>query len=169
MVLALLGASGFALAAAASAPIDDGRVVVSFVHPEQFTDAKDHYVESDQGRDAILGELRDHLMDRARRYIPSGERLEVYFTDVDLAGEYEPWRGARWDDVRIVKDIYPPRVDLHFKLYAADGRVLQEGERKLSDLAFMYTISINVDDPLRYDKELLDNWVRQEFPRDKRS
>ncbi len=147
----------------------DYRTTVNFVHPDKFTDAKDHYMPTDSGRDAILDQLRQYLQQRGQNYVPAGDKLEVDFTDVDLAGDFEPWRGPMMDDVRIVKDIYPPRFELSFKLTGPNGEVIKEGTRKLTDLSFQWNISINVNDPLRFEKQLLDGWMRDEFPRAKKS
>ena len=71
-------------------------------------------------------------------------------------------------DIRIVKDVYPPRMDLEFKLTAADGRVIKEGKRQLRDLAFMGKITNNPRDNLRFEKNLLDDWLKNDFPKDSR-
>jgi hypothetical protein len=92
-----------------------------------------------------------------------GQQLKITVTDVDLAGEFEPWRGGSMADVRIVKDIYPPDIKLAFQLTGADGTVLAQGDRHLRDMGFMMTLSIDRNDPLRFEKELLDNWLRSEF------
>jgi len=104
----------------------------------------------------------------AERVLPPGDRLDVTITDIKLAGAYEPWRGSRYDDVRIVKDIYPPRIDLKFVLSGADGRVIAEGERKLRDPGFLTRTIANTSDPLRYEKRLLDEWLRNELTADAR-
>ena len=33
---------------------------------------------------------------------------------------------ARYYDVRIVRDIYPPRIDLHFQLIDANGDIVKK-------------------------------------------
>ena len=76
-------------------------------------------------------------------------------TDIDRAGAFEPWRGR--GDVRIVRDVYPPRVDLGFTLTGADGAVIKRGERKLRDLALVGRATASGSDPLRYEKALLDD------------
>ena len=140
------------------------RAEVVFVHPEKFTDARDSYMGTDAGRDAILAQLRNYMLEEARRMIPAGDHLSISVTNVDLAGDFEPWRGPNWDDVRIVKDIYPPRMDLSFRLTDASGRVIKEGTRHLQDLAFMMKITPGFqDDPLRHDKGLIDDWFHDEF------
>ena len=132
--------------------------------PDKFTDVRDSYTATDAGRDGLLNQIRDYMLDEAKRLIPEGDKLFISVTDIDLAGDFEPWRGPRWDDVRIVKDIYPPRVNLSFRLTDATGKVIKQGKRNLSDLAFMMKITTTFrDDPLRHEKTLIDDWFRDEF------
>jgi hypothetical protein len=161
LVLGLVS-TGAALAAV-RADKPKATIEVTFVAPEKFTDAKDDYIESERGRDALLNQLRDHLVSQGARFLTANQRLEIKVTEVDLAGDFEPWRGPNFQDVRIVKDIYPPRVNLEFRLVGADGKVLSEGKRELRDLSYLMTISLPTSDPLRYDKEMLSNWLRREF------
>lgn len=141
----------------------DSPVLVTFVAPENFTDVKDEYMGTESGRDAVLAELRQHITKRAASYLPAGHRLEITVTDLDLAGDFEPWHRDAFHDIRIVKDLYPPRVTLQFRLLDADGTVLSEGARQLQDLGFMMSMAWPMSDPLRYDKEMLSNWLRREF------
>ncbi|MDE2316203.1 MAG: DUF3016 domain-containing protein, partial [Xanthomonadaceae bacterium] len=91
-----------------------------------------------------------------------GERLAIVVTDIDRAGNFEPWRPYPMSEVRIIKDIYPPRIDLRFQLFDASGKVIREGTRKLRDLGFMSdSIATSSSDNLRYEKALLDRWLRK--------
>lgn len=166
----LLVASAFALANAAGAadakPDADARVQIDWTKPDTFSESKT-YAGTGLGRqdpDEWLGDLARHLRYRAERILPQDDRLHVTFTNVQLAGTYEPWRGPRWDDVRVIKNIYPPRIDLKFTLTDASGAVVKEGERKLRDPAFMQRGILNSTDPLRFEKRMLDDWLRSEFP-----
>ena len=156
--------AGFAAGSAASS---DDRTEVIFSHPEKFADVRNTYAENDRDRDAILGQLKDYLVQRSKDYIPAGQKLVITVTDVDMAGDFEPWRGPQMTDVRIVKDIYPPKVDLEFRLTGADGKVVKEGKRQLRDLAFMMKANTAANDNLRFEKALLDEWLRADFPRAK--
>lgn len=162
----LLSPLAGALFAADPAPAA-GRVTVTFAHPEKFTDVRDHSTDSEneRGRDRFLPALKEHLEQRAGRLLPAGQKLAVTFTDVDLAGDFEPWRGIGFQDVRIVKDLYVPRMTFRFQVTDADGRVVKEGERQLLDGAFqMRGFSASNSDSLRYEKEMLNGWLREEFP-----
>jgi hypothetical protein len=141
------------------------RTEVTFSHPETFADVRESSMGSDEGRDGILGQLKDYIVQRAKAYVPEGQKLLITVTDVDLAGDYEPWRGPQMSDVRIVKDVYPPKIDLEFKLAGPGGKVVKEGKRQLRDLAFLMKISINRDDNLRFEKALVDDGLRADFPR----
>lgn len=136
-------------------------ITATFQDPDRFTDARSDFGGgTDNG---YLDILSDHLKRTAGAVVKSDQKLEVTFTDIDLAGDFQPTR-VQLNDVRIIKDIYRPRMTLHFKLTGADGKVLKEGDRTLADSYFMTNISIiDRDEPLFYDKEMLANWVRDEF------
>jgi hypothetical protein len=148
----------------AAVAAENARVTVDWTDPAQFTELK-HYRSHRDFRPADwLDPLAKYLRTRAERVLPAGERLEVTFTDVQRAGNYEPWHGPRLDDVRIVRDIYPPRIDLRFRLLDANGSVLREGERTLRDSAFLMRDGAHETDSLRFEKRLLSDWLRKEFP-----
>lgn len=158
----VLAAGGLAHAFDPNKPLP--RTEVVFFEPEKFADIRDGAFGSlDAAKSEILSELRTYTTKEANRYLAQGQVLTVTVLDMDLAGEFEPWRGAQWADVRVVKDIYPPRIKLAFKLVGADGQVIRQGDRDLRDLAFMMKLTINREDPRRYEKELINDWLRQDL------
>lgn len=163
----LILAAAIGLAGAASPapqPASDARVQVIWTNPAAFSESKQNYGTGRQSPDEWLGDLARHLTYRAERMLPEDRHLAVTFTNVRRAGTYEPWRGPRWDDVRVIKNIYPPRIDLTFTLTDANGGIVKGGERKLRDPAFLQRGTLNRTDPLRFEKRMLDDWLRDEFP-----
>jgi len=160
-VVLATAASVFAAAPAAT----NVHVEVIFDHPEKFTDVKDSWMGSDRGRDSTLALIKEYLENEAPRHLAEGQTLTLTFTDIDLAGDFEPERGMDFSDVRIVKDIYPPRMNFSYKLVDASGTVLKEGQEKLIDMAFQMSIGIiDRQDSLRYEKNMLREWLREQFP-----
>ncbi|MFK2877817.1 DUF3016 domain-containing protein [Rhodanobacter hydrolyticus] len=155
--LTLLGAPAMAGNAAST------NVTVTYDHPEQFTEThKLRSLAPQLDDDDYLKVLKSYIENRASRMLPPGDRLAIVVTDIDRAGNFEPWRPGPLHEVRIVKDIYPPRIDLRFQLLDADGKVLREGTRKLRDPAFLSdSINTSETDSLRYEKALLDRWLRK--------
>lgn len=142
-----------------------GAVSVSWSDPAQFTEARDNQRDTPAAREAWLSELARHLAEQAAAALPKDEKLDVRITDVKRAGGFEPWRGPQAGDVRVVRDVYPPRITLEFKLLTADDRVRKEGRRVLRDAGFLMRPALYPSDPLGYEKMLLDDWVRKEFSR----
>ncbi len=155
---AFLGLAASSLHATAANAVS--RTDVTFDHPENFTDVKDRALPTDKGRDNILANIRSFIVDRADRILPEGYALRMTFTDIDLAGEFEPQRGARWDDVRIVKAIYPPAFKFTYAVMDPSGKVVRQGSENIRDMTFDSRITFDRGDPLHYEKDFLDDWMR---------
>jgi len=136
---------------------------VNFVNPEKFTDGGQRFQATQA--EAVQGGLRDFLVQQAAQRLPADQKLVVNVTDVDLAGWYDP-RQLAGREVRIVRQDRPPRVDLNFRLLAADGSVVKEGQRNLWDPSFMTSPPLGFqNDNLRYEKAMLQEWMIREFGR----
>ena len=167
-------AAAVLLAACATTPVQssgpgalegESPVAVSWSDPALFS-------EVNRGRDraeTLSGtwarELATYLREEATTRLGPGERLEVELLDIDRAGDFEPWRGPDALDLRITRDIYPPRITLRFRHLDAQGQVLSDGERRLTDPAFLSRVVAGHrnTDPLRFEKRLLDDWLGREF------
>ena len=104
----VLSLSSMLIATVSSA---NAETVVSFIHPERFADASlngGHGLESEQP--ALTG-IAQYLESLGGRYLASHQSLIIEVTNVDLAGQFEPWRTLAYD-VRVMRDIYPPRIVL---------------------------------------------------------
>ncbi|WP_081420408.1 DUF3016 domain-containing protein [Pseudoxanthomonas sp. Root630] len=144
-------------------PAEGGAVSVSWTDPAQFSEIKFGGNRWESKRGNWVTELAKYLRDEAGQRLARGQTLDVTITDIDLAGQYEPMVRHGMDDIRIVKDIYPPRMTLNFVVKGADGQVVAEGERKLVDHGFLMGPNLNNTDNLRYEKRLIDDWLRREF------
>ena len=118
----------FVLAAVlSSAAANSPRVQVTWAPDQQLSEVKDNPMQrgwlKPKDWEKSLG---DHLVKRADRLLPPGQQLQVTIDDVKLAGAFEPWQGPAAQDIRFLKDIYPPSMDLHY-LPGADGRTVREG------------------------------------------
>lgn len=145
----------------ASTPVTFDNVTVAFNEPDNFTDAREHFGSGSS--EYYLDVLSKHIQKVAAKRLAPGQKLAVTVNDVDLAGEILPIRQSV-QEIRIVKEIYIPRLSLTFKLTDENGVVIKEGERRLLDMNFMNNLSIiDRNQPLFYDKPLIDNWVESEF------
>lgn len=106
------------------------QVSVTWERPESFADANSSRLGGSRDRANVLAEIESVILRSAEGKLDQ-RRLHLTITDLDLEGEFEPWR-PRLRDVRVVRDIYPARVSLHHRLEAPDGSLLSEGSAQLS-------------------------------------
>ncbi|HEX2229334.1 MAG TPA: DUF3016 domain-containing protein, partial [Candidatus Binatia bacterium] len=145
------------------APMDEAasRVSVSFVEPEKFTDAR--RAEMAPTAAGVLRELEKFLIEAGASYLPETMKLNIRVTDVDLAGDFELFRGPQADQVRITKGLYPPRIMLEFEIIDGAAAVVRSGKRDLTDINYQLRSVYPREDYLRYEKGILRDWLRAEL------
>jgi len=139
-------------------------VQVSFTDPAKFSDLRISRPSTERERFGLTETLRKFIEAEAPRHLPPETRLAVTITDIDMAGELRPAAHGGQPDVRIVKDMFPPRVDLEFRLLRADGTVEREGKRSLRDSMFLTGNNPYDRELLSFEKALLAHWLDREFP-----
>lgn len=94
--------------------------------------------------------------------LPEGQILKIDVTDVDLAGDTHVGGINR---LRIVKDIYFPRLTFSYQLVnAVDGSEIVAAKVKLKDMNFMMSSNMRYrNDSLGYEKKMLDAWFEETF------
>jgi hypothetical protein len=137
------------------------RVSVAFIEPEKFTDARRS--DLDPTSVGILRELEKFLIATGGRYVPEDMKLNIRVTDLDLAGYFESFRGPQADHVRINKGLYPPRLTLEFELLDGAAKIVKMGRRELTDIDYQSRAVYSREDYLRYEKEILRDWMSAEF------
>jgi hypothetical protein len=149
--------------AADPVPAAAERVTVTMANPEAFKDFKATCVGMDALTRGMLADLSQFIRANGARYLPAGGALEITVTNVDMAGELETWRGPQACSVRVMLDLYAPRVVLDFRLTDRDDKVVSAGHRDLGDPLYLTRAVMLSTDPLRYEKNLLLDWLQKEF------
>lgn len=133
--------------------------VIHWVNPDKFSDVSFSNFPRERDRKVILADLERYFQDRLDYKFKDGVSMEVSVTNVDLAGEYEPWRAPQLNQVRIVKTIYPARLDLDYKLTNANGEVIAEGSERLRE-NYQTLPHFLRNDNHPYVKDLFNRWVK---------
>jgi hypothetical protein len=146
----------------AAASLNAATVNVTAEDADKLRDIRLSHSSEEKSLPIVLDELREGLERSAKRYLAEGQTLDIHFTEIDLAGEFEPWRSGPEYDVRMVKDIYIPRLEFTYKITAADGSVVAEGEESLQDTAFMMRASSSLERKVtHYETPMLNDWLRK--------
>jgi len=143
----------------------DSPVQVTWTDPAQFTEIRNSSNRFEAQSGNWVYDLASYLRSSASKRLAAGQTLEVQITDIKRAGDFEPQHGPRTNDIRIMRDIYPPRITLTFVLRDASGGVIDQGEQKLIDMSYLSNTGLlSNNDPLRYEKRMLDDWLRRLLP-----
>lgn len=143
---------------------EDSPVSVDWTDPAAFSDIRLSGNRWEARRGDWVVQLAEHVRKSAERELPPGATMDVTIRDIRRAGMYEPWAGPQFDHVRIIKNHYPPHIDLDFVLRDAEGHVVADGARELRDLGFMSRgTRASGSDTLRYEKQLIDDWLRRDL------
>ncbi len=138
---------------------EDGIVKVEWQDPKSFRDVKASGDIQSRFEARTFKELTKNLNKEAARILKPNQKLEMVVTDLDLAGDVRPTFGATTNDLRVVKDLYPPRITFSYKIIEGE-QVIIAGDEKLTDLNFMYTVNKTNSRPNRYENALLTSWLK---------
>jgi hypothetical protein len=131
----------------------DARVKVSFADPARYADGELRYAN-------VQKDLRAYLQRLGGR-LNRGVDLNVTVLDIDLAGfdmstrsphKYRVITGATW-----------PKIKLRYTL-TKNRKTIASGEEWLTDHLYRSRIGMaSTSDPLRYEKNMLDDWFSSRF------
>lgn len=133
--------------------------IILWESPENFSDMTYRDTNLEKDRIAVMKDLERYFIDVSEKVILPSNTLTVKITDVDLAGEFEPWR-MRAYDVRIIRSVYPARLSFKYTLTAEDGSVIAEGVESLHDNTMLAPFYPGFED-YPYVKDLFKTWVRK--------
>lgn len=138
----------------ASASQAAGVVKVSFIKPQDFSDAGRGLLDTERTTAA----LAQHLQNLGKR-LPDGQTLEIEVTDIDLAGELHPM-SSRASEIRVLRGRADwPRIELRYTLKRGD-LMLKQGQARVDDMSYMHTfLGIEAHSELAYERRMLTRWV----------
>ncbi|MFQ6371571.1 DUF3016 domain-containing protein [Shewanella sp. YIC-542] len=135
-----------------------GKVKIEWQQPHQYTDIRSATELQQRFEQRLFDSLTKTLDKAAAKVLKGNETLELVVTDVDLAGDLRPTFGkGPASDIRIVKDIYPPRINFSYRLLDGE-QVIMVGSEKLRDMSFMDRISKIDNSSFKYEHALLKEW-----------
>ena len=152
----VLSAATLLCAAAVPPAHAAGSVEVQWLDPAQYSDAGRSAID----RERVTRILGDHLQ-KLGRLLPDGQLLKLQVTDLDLAGEIEPFR---WHDLRVLRGRADwPRMSLRYTL-SADSRTLKTGDARLQDMGYPFGTLVSArQGDLGYEKRMVEQWFKAEF------
>ncbi|BDM65461.1 hypothetical protein NFHSH190041_29130 [Shewanella sp. NFH-SH190041] len=138
----------------------DGDVNIIWQNPAKFSDIRSTTFLQSKFQNYLFTELTDALGHVADHHFGKNMQLDLQVTNLDLAGDVQPTFGGTAEDIRVVSQLYPPKISFDYVL-RRDGKVVKSGSEKLNDMNFLFGIQPITSDPFPYEREMLQNWFLQ--------
>jgi len=139
---------------------EQGLVKIEWQDPKSFRDVKAVGDIQSRYEKRTFETLTKNLNKEASKTLKSEQKLEMLVTDLDLAGDVRPTFGATMNDIRLIEELYPPRITFSYKLLEGD-KVIMAGDEKLTDMGFMQRVGRASDKPMRYESKMLSDWLKK--------
>jgi hypothetical protein len=135
-----------------------GESKVNWQEPEKFSDIRPGNESRDAFQQRLMGDFETMFANFAKK-LPDGHQLEVKITDLDLAGDVNAAYGMASRDIRIIKDIYSPRMNFSYTLKNQKGELLASGSESLRDMDFMSKSRLMLGSSgFPYEEKMLRDW-----------
>lgn len=126
----------------------------SDVHPADNMKSRFH--------ERIKTDLTAHFNELAAS-LPEGYVWKIDVKDIDLAGDAQLGRVGQTGWIRVVDDIYFPKVSFSYDIVNRDGKVVESGTADVKDMSFLDRIAgtrTQRSSFLYYERDMLDQWFR---------
>ena len=139
--------------------VQAAQVEVKWTNPDKYTDIKAGEGHRKKFQEQTFKTLEEHFTKMAEM-LPEQQKLLVDVTNLDLAGDVN----YTMKRIRIIKDIFTPRMKFSYQLLNADNTVVKSEDVSLNDMGFMMSNSLKYrNKSLSYEKKMLDDWFRNTF------
>jgi len=151
-----------ALALAIPAAAMAGEAKMSLLNPDKFTDIEPGNGTDKSFRKGLERAFTEELSKSAKA-LPAGQTLEVTFTDIDLAGEVDPVDMPGGYQLRLLKDVYFPRLQFDYRVLDASGAVVSEQKGvELKDMSYLSgPRSATTSTSFYYETRMLRDWFKK--------
>jgi hypothetical protein len=129
------------IASALTSPVYAGEVSITWQTPEKYTDIRPSSETREAFQERVAKELGEVFVDLAKK-LPDDVKWAITVTDVDLAGDVHPMMRGTANDIRIIKEIYWPRMSLSYRMTDGKGATIAEGQEDIKDMNFMMGMHI---------------------------
>lgn len=157
----LLAISGLVAFVFMSSSAYAAKAEFEWVAPEDFTDVRPATESRKKYRNRVMMQLEKHVNKLAAE-LPESQTIKLRFTDIDLAGDVKYMVGPNNSTIRVIENIYSPRLKFDYEVIGADKTVIISGSENIRDMSFMDNIrSRHSSESFIYEKNILTEWFEE--------
>jgi hypothetical protein len=137
-----------------------GEAKVTWQDPEKYSDIKASQERQDRFQEKLFKHFDKVFADLAAQ-LPNDSKLEITITDFDLAGEIIPRAGSSFNEIRIIKEIYSPKITFNY-VYTHKDQVISSTVN-LRDMNYMSGITRSSHSAeFEYEEKMLKKWFAKQ-------
>lgn len=152
------------LSALVATTVTAGEVKVEYKDYKKFTDMKPANEARGSYEKRTMANFDKIFADLAKE-LPEGYSWNVVVTDIDLAGDVDYMFTQTGQQIRVIKDIFIPRINFSYSLLDKNKVVVaEEKDFKLKDMGFMTRISnARANQPYEHERLMLERWFKEKI------
>lgn len=139
-----------------------GEAKVSWGKLDDFTDVVAGSESKERFRERLTQEFEDVFSAMAKK-LPDGYVLNIDVSDLDLAGDAKFGTWAAIYPIRVMKEIYWPRMNFTYTLKNANDEVLVSGKEELRDMNYLHRFRIpSGATSFEFEEKMLQDWFKKQ-------
>ena len=151
---------GFMLTCMIVAPAFAGEAKVTWLEPEKYSDIRPGNETRDNFKERIFKEF-DSMFSSIAKKLPEGYQMDVTVTDLDLAGEINGMYSKFGWDIRVIKELYWPRMSFSYVLKNEKNEIIGSAKEELKDMNFMTSIGMHRSrSSFDFEEKMLNDWFK---------
>ena len=138
-----------------------GEAKVTWQEPEKYTDIRPSSNESrDSYKERVFKEFNIMFAGMAKK-LPDGYQLEINVTDLDLAGDVNGMYSSLGREIRVVKELYWPRMVFLYTLKNEKNEIVASAKEDIKDMNFMSPAGMHpTGSGFDYEEKMLNDWFK---------
>lgn len=148
-------------------PAFAGQAEIDWVEPDKFTDIRPGNESRSNMQKRVFKELEQHFSELAAK-LPEGQTLKISVTNLDLAGDIRYMVGPNNATIRVVEDLYFPKMKFDYQLINSDKSIISTAKADIKDMSFNMGVRSSMNsEAFHYEKNMIDDWFYKTFPKTK--
>jgi hypothetical protein len=140
-----------------------GTAVVNWQNTHKYTDID----SANLGKKSMLNSIDKSFtkeFNELAAKLPVGFQLTITVTDLDLAGEVEPSPFSMMDQIRLLKDLYIPKITFDYQVLSAGGvSILEAKNFTLKDMQYLSGLrSTQSSESYYYERKMISEWFTKD-------
>ena len=139
-----------------------GEAKVSWGKFDDFTDVVAGSESKERFRERLTKEFEEVFSAMAKK-LPDGYVLTIEVSDLDLAGDARYGNWATINPIRVMREIYWPRMNFAYSLKNANDEVVVSGKEELRDMNYLHRFRIpSGATSFEFEEKMLQDWFKKQ-------